>query len=189
MSHPSSIQATTPEVRHLPPKIRPMRSNDLEQVQAIDRLSFTLPWPDSAFRYELLENKRSRLLVAEVELPDGKPLVVGEVVIWLVLDEAHVATIAVHPKYRRQGIACALMAQVMKDIIRLGVRQATLEVRAHNTAAQELYRGFRFTVVGRRLRYYQDNQEDALIMTVDDLDESYIEWLEAGGQLEEGADN
>lgn len=158
-------------------RIRDMQLEDLAQVHAIDRQSFSLPWPESAYRYELLDNQSSFLKVAEVELPDGSQTVVGVTVVWMILDEAHIATIAVHPQYRDQGIAKQLMVVVMQEAIRLNAQLATLEVREHNTAAQRLYQRFGFKVVGRRARYYIDNQEDALIMTLQGLDQGYLEWL------------
>ncbi len=161
--------------------IRPMQDADLAQVIEIDRLSFTLPWPESAYRYELLENPSSFLMVAEVELHDGSRLIVAIVVVWMILDEAHIATLAVHPDYREQGIAAQLMVSVMREAIRLRAHLATLEVREQNTAAQRLYQKFGFKIVGRRLRYYQDNQEDALIMTLDGLDQTYLDWLNRAG--------
>jgi len=158
--------------------IRTMRQDDLEQVLTIDRLSFSLPWPESAYRYELLENQSSFLRVAEIELPDESRLIVGVVVVWMILDEAHIATIAVHPEFRGQGIATRLMDSVMREAFRLEARLATLEVREQNTAAQRLYQRFGFNIVGLRPRYYKDNQEDALIMTLEGLDKTYIEWLD-----------
>src|SRR5512139_251548 len=90
--------------------IRRMQAADLEQVQAIDKISFTMPWPDSAYRYELFENERSLLWAAEAFEPGGPQRVVGMVVVWLIVDEAHIATIAVHPDYRSQGIAQELLS-------------------------------------------------------------------------------
>ncbi len=158
--------------------IRTMRQDDLEQVLTIDRQSFSLPWPESAYRYELLENQSSFLRVAEIELPDESRLIVGVVVVWMILDETHIASIAVHPEFRGQGIATRLMVSVMREAFRLEARLATLEVREQNTAAQRLYQRFGFNIVGRRPRYYKDNQEDALIMTLEGLDKTYIEWLD-----------
>lgn len=146
-----------------------MRIEDLAAVHQIDCLSFSLPWPANAFRYELLENPNSRLWVAEIERDDGTGVVVGAIVVWLVVDEAHIATLAVHPDYRRHGIATQLLRTALRECARLGMRTATLEVRASNLAAQALYHKFGFEVVGRRRGYYQDNQEDALIMTLSDL--------------------
>ncbi|PWH19292.1 MAG: ribosomal-protein-alanine N-acetyltransferase [Anaerolineae bacterium] len=146
-----------------------MRIEDLGIVHEIDGLSFSLPWPANAFRYELMENKNSRLWVAELAGQDGVGMVVGVIVVWLVVDEAHIATLAVHPDYRRRGIATQLLQTALQACARLGMRSATLEVRAGNLAAQTLYRRFGFEVVGRRRAYYQDNHEDALIMTLSPL--------------------
>lgn len=161
-----------------------MRLEDVPQVTLIDRLSFNLPWPESAFRYELVNNPGSLLWVAEVEQPEGRR-VVGAIVVWMILDEAHIATLAVHPDYRRLGISKQLLAVALIKAIQQGAVQATLEVRANNLAAQALYRRFHFEVVGRRPRYYRDNNEDAIIMTVR-LDQpiapglTYLEWLKRG---------
>ncbi len=150
--------------------IRPMRVDDLASVHEIDCLSFSLPWPANAFRYELMENQNSRLWVAEVERCDGVGVVVGAIVVWLVVDEAHIATLAVHPDYRRRGIATQLLETALRECARLGMCSATLEVRATNLEAQALYRRFGFDIVGRRRAYYQDNHEDALIMTLNHLE-------------------
>jgi ribosomal-protein-alanine N-acetyltransferase len=158
--------------------IRRMKIDDLEQVHAIDVLSFAMPWPPSSYRFELLENPASLSWVVEAILPDGKPRVVGMSVIWLVKDEAHIATIAVHPDFRRNGIGRKLLVEILRECIGNGAKQATLEVRANNIAAQNLYRDFGFEVVNRRLRYYSDNNEDALMMTAHDLDEDYLDWLD-----------
>jgi ribosomal-protein-alanine N-acetyltransferase len=101
------------------------------------------------------------------------------IVVWRILDEAHVATIAVDPEYRGRGIGRRLLVQGLKSAIQNGSRIATLEVRASNITAQNLYRSFSFEVVGRRQRYYRDNNEDALIMTVSNLGEEYLRWLES----------
>ena len=91
-------------------RIRPMQARDVPAVVAIDQLSFSLPWPENAYYYELYENKNSLHRVAEATLPDGSLQVLGAIVIWLIIDEAHIATLAVHPHYRRQRIAYNLLA-------------------------------------------------------------------------------
>ena len=146
--------------------IRPMGEDDLDQVHAIDQISFSLPWAKRAFRYELLENPHSLLWVAELDCK-----VVGAIVVWIILDEAHISTLAVLPEHRLQGYAQKLVVKALSSAVESGAQHATLEVRASNIAAQNLYRGFGFEIVGRRPRYYQDNQEDALIMTLTDLDQ------------------
>ena len=177
----ADIPARGPARLSLPVRIRPMQLTDVAQVHEIDQLSFSLPWPESAYRYELTQNLASASWVAEVERPDGTPRVVGLVVIWLIVDEVHIATIAVHPEYRGQGISQQLLAVVLRAALQRGARSATLEVRAGNQVAKALYRRFKFDLVGLRPRYYHDNQEDALIMTVDLSNASeYLAWLDSG---------
>ncbi|MFO3796388.1 MAG: ribosomal protein S18-alanine N-acetyltransferase [Anaerolineales bacterium] len=141
--------------------IRPMLLEDLEAVIAIERLSFPLPWSERAYRYELSENAAARLWVAEKE---GK--VIGMLVLWLILDEAHIATLAVHPDHRQQGIARQLLLRALQAAWEDGARQAFLEVRKSNLAAQHLYQQLGFEINGLRPRYYRDNNEDALLMTL-----------------------
>jgi ribosomal-protein-alanine N-acetyltransferase len=142
--------------------IRPMTLDDVAAVHAIDELSFSLPWPEKSFRYELTENPASMCRVAEWD--DAG--IVGMIVLWLIVDEAHIATIAVHPDYRGRGIARTLLADGLERMRALGAKTATLEVRTGNRAAQALYESFGFEVVGRRPRYYKDTGEDAVIMTL-----------------------
>ena len=151
--------------------IRPMRQDDLEQVGAIDRMSFSIPWPKKAFQYELNDNPRSTQWVAEANTPGRKNQVVGVIVSWLIMDEVHIATLAIHPNHRDKGIAQRLILVTLQEAVKKGARQATLEVRANNIPAQELYHRFGFIVAGRRVRYYRDNNEDALIMTATELEQ------------------
>lgn len=145
--------------------IRRMTLADVPAVHEIDRLSFSLPWPERSFRFEVSENPVARSWVAEV---DGR--VVAMLVLWLTVDEAHIATIATHPDFRQQGIGERLMIAALQSARQEGARTAFLEVRASNLAAQNLYRKYGFVVSGRRPGYYKDNQEDALLMTLENLD-------------------
>ena len=144
--------------------IRRMTIDDLAQVVAIDKASFSLPWPERSFRFEISDNSASRAWVAE---EDGK--VVGAIVAWLLVDEAHIATIATHPDFRRQGIASKLLSHALRMMMNEGALTSVLEVRESNLAAQEMYRKFGFEESGRRPRYYKDNSEDAILMTLHDL--------------------
>ncbi len=148
--------------------IRAMTLEDLPAVMDIDRLSFPLPWPERSYRYELLENPASHMLVAAHPTTDG-PLPVGFIGFWQIVDEAHISTLAVHPDHRRTGLGADLLTAALDLAIRLGADMATLEVRVSNEAAVSLYHKFGFRIVGRRPRYYRDNDEDALLMTVRDL--------------------
>jgi [ribosomal protein S18]-alanine N-acetyltransferase len=158
--------------------IRPMVFDDLSQVLQIDRVSFPIPWPERSYRFELQENPASHLLVAELDQgPPGG--VVGYIGLWLIVDEAHISTLAVDPKYRRMGIGQALLVAGLTAAARRGAELASLEVRASNAAALQLYRKFGFRRVGRRPRYYRDNGEDALLMIRRGLS-SVESWMEGG---------
>lgn len=139
---------------------RKMTLDDVPQVSAIDQVSFSLPWPERSFRYEVAENSASRSWVAEVE---GR--VVAMIVIWFIIDEAHIATIATHPDFRRQGIGEKLLVYALKSVVQEGAKTALLEVRVSNAAAQEMYHKLGFVEVGRRPHYYSDNGEEAILMT------------------------
>jgi [ribosomal protein S18]-alanine N-acetyltransferase len=148
--------------------IRHMQIEDIEQVLQLDQLSFSMPWPRSSFRYEVTENKSSRHWVAEVA-QNGQTKLVGMLVCWVIVDEVHIGTIAVHPDFRRQKIAEKMMVQAFKELIPEEVIKVFLEVRRSNDAARTLYRKLGFIEDGVRKRYYKDNQEDAILMQLPDL--------------------
>jgi len=145
-------------------EIRRMTLEDLPAVISLDKLSFSLPWPERSFRFELTENSASRCWVAEM---DGK--IVGMLVAWLLVDEAHIATIATHPDHRGQGIARNLLMYALRYMSKEGAVTSFLEVRESNIPAQEMYRKFGYEEVGRRKRYYKDTNEDAILMTLNGL--------------------
>ena len=144
--------------------IRRMTLDDVARVAEIDRLSFSLPWSERSFRYEVTQNPASRGWVTEIEKH-----VVAMLVLWLIVDEAHIATIAVHPDFRRQGIGEQVLLAALQASRMEGARRAFLEVRAGNVAAQAMYRKYGFVVDGRRAKYYKDNNEDAILMSLNDL--------------------
>jgi len=144
--------------------IRKMTLDDIPAVVQIDQISFSLPWPERSFRFEVTENIASRCWVAEVD-----QRVVGIVVAWLLVDEVHVATIATHPDFRRQGIARRLLSYTLSRAMDEGAISSFLEVRESNLAAQEMYRQFGYEAAGRRKRYYKDNDEDAILMNLASL--------------------
>jgi len=145
-------------------RIEPMTVDDLPAVHAIERASFAVPWPDDAYRNELRTNRLASYVVAKV----GDALV-GFAGLWIMVDEAHVTTFAVHPRWRRRGIGERLLLVLLELSAARHAREATLEVRLSNVAARRLYEKYGFRPVGIRPRYYSDNGEDALIMTTDDL--------------------
>jgi [ribosomal protein S18]-alanine N-acetyltransferase len=149
--------------------IRQMTKEDVQSVHEIDVLSFSLPWSERSYTFEVMENQHSSVWVAEAVNASGDKAIAGMIVIWIVLDEAHVATIAVHPDFRQHGVGRRLLAKGLLAAFERGARLAYLEVRRGNLSAQHLYHKFGFKVVGERPRYYKDNNEDALLMTLEDM--------------------
>ncbi|MDY6872727.1 MAG: ribosomal protein S18-alanine N-acetyltransferase [Chloroflexota bacterium] len=153
--------------------LRPMTLADLPQVEALDRQAFPTPWPENAFRYELTRNPHAICWVAE---QSGR--LVGDVVVWLVVDEAHIATLAVQGDLRQHGIGQKLLARALLLCHESGATSAMLEVRESNLAAQGLYDKFGFEQVGLRKGYYQDTHEDAILMTLAPLQPDRLARLE-----------
>lgn len=143
---------------------RKMRSEDLDVVKSIDKIAFPNPWPENAIKYELEENSNARLWVAELVEGNEKKLV-AFAVIWVILDEAHIGTIAVHPDFQGNSVARRLLAVICLNLIDENINRLFLEVRKSNVAAIKLYEKFGFEVDGERKKYYRDNGEAALLMS------------------------
>jgi [ribosomal protein S18]-alanine N-acetyltransferase len=141
-------------------RIEPMTVDDLPAVQAIERASFTSPWPPESYRNDLESNRLAQYLVARVG--DEVAAYGG---MWLMIDEGHIITFAVHPAWRRQKVGERLLLAFVDLARDRGAHEATLEVRLSNLPARRLYEKFGFRPVGLRPRYYSDDGEDALIMT------------------------
>ena len=144
-----------------PPTVEAMRPEDLDEVLAIERASFSMPWSRGAFLYEIQQNRVARCRV----MRDGG-VIVGYVCVWEIADEIHVTNVAVHPDHRRHGIARALLGGVVTEARARDLRLIVLEVRPSNREAIGLYESFGFRVIGRRRGYYYDTGEDALVMEV-----------------------
>lgn len=180
--------------------VGPMELEDIPQVLEVDRESYTLPWPASAYRREVLHNRNARYFVLR-RIPDeeedappvdereaeprprlpipffkwpmkaGEParprpgIVLGYAGMWMMVDEAHITTIALRSEWRGKGLGELLLASLVGAARDLGARRVTLEVRVSNQTAQTLYRKYGFHEEGLRRRYYSDNNEDAYIMS------------------------
>jgi len=142
--------------------IRDMTLEDIPAVLEIDQVSFSNPWPERSYRYELTENRAAQLFVAKLD--DGA--VIAYLGYWLFGDEAHISTFAVQPEFRMQGIGEDLLRNALAVAAERGARVATLEVRESNDAAIRLYEKLGFEVTGNRDAYYRDNDEDAVLMTL-----------------------
>lgn len=208
--------------------VEPMRVEQIPAVAAIERQSFSQPWPQSAYRREILENATAHYIVARhleghalassqvvpIEPParierddrlfdriarflrsgsidshrsvEGDPelsSIVGYAGLWLMVDEGHITTIAVHPGFRGRGLGELLLHGLIDRAMAIGARWLTLEVRVSNHVAQQLYRKYTFKEMGIRRRYYSDNDEDAMVMWTDPLDSpTFQAALERGEQ-------
>ena len=151
--------------------LRMMTVDDVAAVAAIDRASFPLPWSENSFRSDLTANPAAHMLVAEQAMAAGRRIA-GYAGYWLVVDEAHLSTLAVEPDLRRRGLGERILREAMRHAARLGAEMMTLEVRVSNEPARRLYAKLGFRVVGRRPHYYKDNLEDAILMTRDRLAEA-----------------
>ena len=138
--------------------VRLMTEADIDDVLQISLLSFPHSWSKSSYEKEL-QNSLAKYFVAEI---DGK--VVGFVVTWIIVDESHITTVAVHPDFRKNGIASKLIEDMILYCKEHGCIAYTLEVRAGNTPAISLYEKHGFKQDGIRQGYYQDNNEDAILM-------------------------
>ena len=147
--------------------IRKMTIGDIDQVHDLELRSFPTPWPKKSFQYEIEENKAAHLWVAEDIEEDSKKKIIGMIVAWLLVDEAHIATIAVDKDHQHKGIASQLVYTALTKLAKKGAIISTLEVRESNQAAKALYKQFGFQAVGCRKAYYRDNHEDAVLMTLD----------------------
>lgn len=136
-----------------------MAVSDLDQVLDIERASFPTPWTRAAFCYEIEQNKVARCTVLR-----GRRGIVGYLCLWEIGHEIHITNLAVHPEWRRRGVARRLLAAALAEGIARGVTLAFLEVRPSNTRALALYESLGFQVIGRRNGYYFDTGEDALVM-------------------------
>lgn len=140
-----------------------MRPEHLEAVSALESQCFGPHWTRTNFRKEL-DNPRCHYFVAL----EGQT-VIGYLGYWQILEEAHITAVGVNPELRRRRIAQRLICRMLEDCAEQGIKWITLEVKASNVSAQNLYQKFGFAVMGRRKNYYQAEREDALIMWTEDV--------------------
>ncbi len=179
-----------------------MAAADIAQVVAIEAESFPSTWPRTAYRRELANKLANYTVLVDSDHPPVEPVprrhtllnllrrkqqdepqtinyIVGYVGVWNMADEVHIVAIAVRQAYRGRGLGELLLADLVETSLSGQKEIITLEVRKSNLAAQSLYEKFRFLKVGVRVRYYSDNQEDAVIMSTPPIQaDSYREHIE-----------
>ncbi|MHB1294268.1 MAG: ribosomal protein S18-alanine N-acetyltransferase [Anaerolineae bacterium] len=173
----------------LPFAVQPMVLDDVPTVSFVEHIVFTLPWSSTAFTYELRNNPSSHYLVLRylpwMDAARKHPLLgpvrkllgnprndislLGYGGYWMMLDEAHICTLALRPEWRGRNLGELLLASLIEESYQHDAQFVTLEVRVSNTVAQNLYQKYGFQYTGRRKGYYSDNGEDAHIMSTDPI--------------------
>ncbi|MBK1990417.1 ribosomal protein S18-alanine N-acetyltransferase [Sphaerospermopsis aphanizomenoides BCCUSP55] len=147
-------------------KIQSLTVEHLSELLELDQACFQGLWTMDGYRREL-ESPNSVFL--GLFSPFSSSQLLGMGCFWSILEEAHITILAIHPQYQHQGLGQALLYSLLKTASDRGLERATLEVRASNQPAISLYQKFGFKTAGRRPRYYKDNDEDALILWLSDL--------------------
>lgn len=139
--------------------VRPAKPLDFERIYEIECACFSTPWEKELFRDDLERNPDSLWWVA---ISDRQ--IIGFSGLWRQYDEIHIINVCVLESHRRKGAGSQLVAEMIKKAEEDGARLMLLEVRASNTPAQKLYEAFGFKNMYIRKKYYQDNDEDAIVM-------------------------
>ena len=140
-------------------QIQPMQADHLSSVLEIENVSFPTPWSYRSYMGEITRNNFAHYFVGLIE-----DKVVGYIGIWIVLDEAHITTIAVAPEFRGNHIAERFIEFGVEYSKVWGAEKMLLEVRVSNKAAQKVYKRMGFVEIGVRKQYYSDTLEDAIVM-------------------------
>ena len=145
--------------------ITPMTKDDIEDVVNIEAEAYgEHHWSKSSF-YEELNNNLAKYYIARTSTGET----VAYAGTWHIIDEGHITTIAVKKDYMRKHIGEAIIVKILEDCYKEGIKYLTLEVRVSNEAAIGLYTKYGFNSLGTRKGYYQDNNEDALIMWTENI--------------------
>ena len=145
--------------------IRPMKSEHVDDIVILEAAAYgNHHWSKESFLNEI-QNELAHYWCAF----DSCENLLGYAGCWQILEEAHITTVAVSPEFRRNKIGEALLKTIIDDCYKNMIKYITLEVRVSNTAAINLYEKYGFKSLGTRKGYYQDNNEDALIMWTENI--------------------
>jgi ribosomal-protein-alanine N-acetyltransferase len=147
------------------PIITPLTPADLDAIMALERVCFKDPWTRRMYLADLTENELATYLAARLPRPQAAAQILAYGGLWMMADEAHIATIATHPDWRGCGLGLYLMLALLDAAQAQGARVSTLEVRADNLPAQRLYQKLGYEVVGQRRHYYRDGADGVLMTT------------------------
>lgn len=158
--------------------IRSMREKDVDGIMEIEKVSFgTHHWTENSFKSEIQNSTGTYYSLIDTDNADK---LIGYCGFWIIMDESHVTTIAIHKEYRRKHLGELLLQQIIDHSKDHHAKWITLEVRASNIGAQKLYSKYKFTFCGTRKKYYQDNDEDAMIMWTEDIQTSEYQTMLEG---------
>lgn len=181
--------------------LRPMHSRDVSQVMQINRQCFSAPWSAMTIKIDFEHNDSSHWLILDVAsdsplrqnlgrlwgalgIPPHLRQVIGFGTFWQVNGEAHIASLAVAPAYQGLGLGELLLWGMLNQAQNLEGDFSSLEVRVSNERAIRLYEKYGYQIMGRRIAYYHDNNEDAYLMTTPRFDAMYQQMLKTqGGRL------
>ena len=155
----TGVLTTNPCIMSESATIERMQQKHLDEVLRIEQVSYPDPWSRAGFIREIEPSRISFAIVAQ-----RAGVVIGYVVAWLIMDEAHIGNVTVAPEKRGQGIGRTMMEWLLVQAMVRGCTFSTLEVRESNMAARRLYEQLGFRSVGRRQRYYLNPSEDAIVM-------------------------
>jgi [ribosomal protein S18]-alanine N-acetyltransferase len=161
-------------------QLKALEPAQLEAVADLDRRCLGGMWTIDGYRREL-DSPNSDLLILQSESSQ----ILGVGCVWAILEEAHITMLAIDPQFQRQGLGLALLHSLLGSARQRGLEWATLEVRVSNEGAIALYERFGFEAVGERKRYYQNPEENALILWRKGLqrDEFGLQWVEWGKEV------
>jgi [ribosomal protein S18]-alanine N-acetyltransferase len=140
--------------------IRELRERDIPEILKIERMSFSSPWSELAFSQEICKPHA----FSKVALLQEK--IIGYLCVNLIFDEGHILNLAVHPDFRRQGIATKLLKEILNAAGGKGCEVFYLEVRGSNAEARMFYERLGFRIAGVRKNYYVSPVEDASLMVL-----------------------
>jgi len=139
-------------------EIESIGPEDLDEIVAIENVSYPSPWPKQIFEREIeAQNSYKRIIKFSGS-------VVAYIVTWTVHDEVHILNIAVHPDFRKIGLGEMLLRDCLGFSSERGLKLAVLEVRTSNNSAIKLYEKIGFRTLRVRKKYYSDTGEDAYVM-------------------------
>ena len=141
----------------------------LEALVILEECCFSVPWSRKNFEAELTGNQFSRLLMINHPDRGHEDHAIGYICVWMVFEELRVLNLAIHPEFRRRGLASQLVDKAIRLGTEEGCSRGMLEVRASNTAARKLYEHFNFRQYAIRKSYYTNPTEDAILMTLEPL--------------------